>query len=615
MSSSRSRRSFLKSSAVAAVAAAAGRRFSFAASSDALAAAPPLEQFGYGEVELMPGPMRDQFERNHAFYAALDEDRLLKPFRQRAGLAAPGDDMGGWYSWAPLDAIDKPGDNGFAPGHSFGQYLSGLSRDYAATGLPSTREKVHAIVKGFGPAITEDFWRDHRFPAYTYDKISIGLLDAHTLAGAPDALKILNKTLDSVEKHLPPGGISRAQQYERPHKDESFCWDEPYTLPENAFIAGQRGAGQRYRDLAVRFLADAWYYDPLAAGENVLPGKHAYSHVNCLSSAMQAYFVLGNQKHLRAAQNGFDFVRAQSFATGGWGPDESFRVPGSGEMGESLTKTHSSFETPCGSYAHFKITRYLIRATKDSRYGDDMERVLYNCILGAKPIEADGHGFYYSDYNNDGSKVYHPYKWHCCTGTFSQITADYGISAYFQDGNGVYVNLFVPSRVYWKRAEVRVTLTQQTEYPHHPTTSIAMAMDAPAAFPVYVRIPAWAGPKTAIAVNGKRFVTGAEPGKFATLQRTWANGDRIEIEFDMQATLEAVDPQHPNLVTPVHGPLALFSVGAVPADLRRENVLGMTRAAQGAGDWHVKTQSSALTLRPFTAIRDEHYRLYLALEA
>ncbi|HEY3706158.1 MAG TPA: beta-L-arabinofuranosidase domain-containing protein, partial [Terracidiphilus sp.] len=559
-----SRRSFVKAGAATAIAAVGSRGFSFAAAGDAPAAPPALEQFGYGEVELLPGPLAAQFRTNHAFYAGLDEDRLLKPFRQRAGMRAPGDDMGGWYSWAPLDALSKPGDNGFAPGHSFGQYLSGLSRYYAATGLPSTRDKVHRLVKGFWAAITEDFWRDNRFPAYTYDKISIGLLDAHTLTGAPDALAILNKTLDSVEKHLPPGGISRAQQYERPHKDESFCWDEPYTVPENAFIAWQRGAGLRYRDLAVRFLADSWYYDPLAAGQNVLPGKHAYSHVNCLSSAMQAYLVLGSDKHLRAAQNGFDFVRAQSFATGGWGPDENFRVPGSGELGESLTRTHSSFETPCGSYAHFKITRYLMRATRDSRYGDAMERVLYNCILGAKPIEADGHGFYYSDYNNDGSKFYHSYKWHCCTGTFAQVTADYGISAYFHDGNGVYVNLFVPSRVYWKRADGRVTLTQQTRYPHQPATSIAIALDKPVAFPVYVRVPAWAGEKTTIAVNGKRFMSGAEPGRFATLQRTWENGDRIEIEFDMPVMLEAVDAQHKNLVAPVRGPLALFSVGAVP---------------------------------------------------
>ena len=174
-------------------------------------------------------------------------------------------------------------------------------------------------------------------------------------------------------------------------------------------------------------------------------------------------------------------------------PTKSFRTPGSGEIGESLTNTHSSFETPCGSYAHFKITRYLTRVTRDSRYGDSMERVLYNCILGAKPIKEDGHGFYYSDYNHDGSKVYHPYKWHCCTGTFSQVTADYGISSYFHDGDGVYVNLFVPSRVTWIARRARMALTQKTNYPHTPSTEIAIETDRDAAFPVYVRIPAWAG--------------------------------------------------------------------------------------------------------------------------
>ena len=83
----------------------------------------------------------------------------------------------------------------------------------------------------------------------------------------------------------------------------------------------------------------------------------------------------------------------------------------------------------------------------------------------------------------------------------------------------------------------------------------------------------------------------------------------------MPTTLEAVDPQHPNLVAPVHGPLALFSVGAVPADLRRDDLLRMTQASQGSTDRQVKTATGSLTLRPFTAIRDEHYRLYLSLEA
>jgi DUF1680 family protein len=609
-----SRRTFLKSSAAVAAAALVRPRTGFAVADNASQITPPLGQFGYGDVELLDGPVREQFDRNHKFYLALDEDSLLKPFRQRAGLPAPGDDMGGWYSWAPLSDIDEPENNGFAPGHSFGQYLSGMARDYAATGDKATQEKVHRLVDGFTPAITPHFWDDNRFPAYTYDKISVGMIDAHEFAGAPRAFNGLDAALDSVMKYLPSGPLSRAEQNARPHTDESFCWDEPYTLPENFFLAWQRGAGNRYKEMGKHFLADSWYWDPLAAGENVLPGKHAYSHVNAMSSAMQAYFVLGNDKYLRAARNGFDFVRAQSFATGGWGPNEEFRAPGSGEIGESLTKTHSSFETPCGSYAHFKITRYLLRATKESRYGDSMERVLYNCILGAKPIKEDGHGFYYSDYNNNGSKFYHPYKWHCCTGTFSQVTADYGISSYFRDDEGVYVNLFVPSRVTWKRGSDHVVLTQRTEYPHRPSTQIEVAPDKASAFAVFVRIPEWAGPKTSITVNGNRVASSPNPGQFARIHRTWKMGDRIEVEFDMPTMLQAVDPQHPKLVAAVHGPLALFAVGDIPATIHPKELAAVAQVATGSTDWQVKTSSGAIMMRPFTAIRDEHYRFYLEVQ-
>ncbi|KAA6463154.1 twin-arginine translocation signal domain-containing protein [Acidobacteria bacterium AB60] len=606
-----SRRSFLKASAAALAAARIPRPLLAEAPS-----ASPLAQFNYGDVELLEGPLRHQFDANHAAYSALNEDSLLQPFRQRAGLPAPGEEMGGWYSWAPIADIDKRPNNGFAPGHSFGQYLSGLSRDYAATGNKATQAKVHRLVRAFAPAITPHCWDEHRFPAYVYDKIAIGLIDARQFAGCSDAFKVLDKTLDSVQAHLPPGGISRQQQYARPHINESFCWDEPYTLPENAFLAWKRGAGQRYRDLAVKFLPNDWYFDPLAEGQNVLPGKHAYSHVNCLSSAAMAYLVLGDERYLRAARNGFDFLqKTQSFATGGWGPDEDFRKPGSGEIGQSLSKSHSSFETPCGSYAHFKITRYLARITRDSRYGDSMERVLYNCILGAKPLARDGHGFYYSDYNNDGAKVYHPYQWHCCTGTFSQVTADYGISAYFHDRDGVYVNLYVPSRLKWARLGDRVTLTQRTGYPLQPSTQIEVSTDKTSAFRVSLRIPAWAGPNTTIAVNGQRVLTAPEPGKFAALDRTWKTGDRIEVEFDMPTVLEAVDPEHPNLVAPVHGPLALFSVGAIPSRLTRKDLLAIAPVSAGSSNWQTRTDSGALALRPFASIYDEHYRLYLDASA
>src|SRR6185437_907689 len=107
-----------------------------------------------------------------------------------------------------------------------------------------------------------------------------------------------NRVLEAALPHLPEKALSRPEMAARPHANVAYTWDESYTLPENLYVAWRRGAGDRYRVLARRFLLDSDYFDPLARGENVLPGRHAYSHVNALSSAMQAYLVDGNPMHL-----------------------------------------------------------------------------------------------------------------------------------------------------------------------------------------------------------------------------------------------------------------------------------------------------------------------------
>ena len=102
--------------------------------------------------------------------------------------------------------------NGFCSGRTASANISPACR--ATTRPPATRprrRKSTGWCATSGPPSRQHFWDDNRFPAYTYDKISIGLLDAHQLAAAPDALKVLDKTLDSVWDHLPPGGISRAR--------------------------------------------------------------------------------------------------------------------------------------------------------------------------------------------------------------------------------------------------------------------------------------------------------------------------------------------------------------------------------------------------------------------
>jgi uncharacterized protein len=568
--------------------------------------AKPLNEFAYGEVELAENsPAERQRRETMAVLLQLSEDSLLKPFRQMAGQPAPGDDLGGWYHYNP-DYDYRRDDAGLAPGATFGQWVSALARDFAITGSQETREKVLRLNRLYAKTISPDFYEKNRFPAYCYDKLVCGLIDAHQFAGDPQALAILDSTTTAAVPHLPDRAIDREVNW-RPGKDLSFSWDESYTLPENLFLAGQRGAGKRYFDLAGRYLDDQSYFDRLARGENVLGGKHAYSYVNALSSAMQAWMAAGSEKHLRAAQNGFEMLAAQSFATGGWGPDEQLRPSGSGELAASLTGTHSSFETPCGSYAHLKLTRYLLRVTGEARYGDSMERVLYNTVLGAKPLRADGSAFYYSDYNFQARKVYSDHRWPCCSGTLPQVAADYRISCYFCDEGGVWVNLYLPSTLRYRRSEAQITITQGGEYPFDGVIRFEVAASRPAEFSMRLRIPAFAE-GASLAVNGKTVAEPVTPGAFAELTRTWKSGDRVELELPLRPRLESVDPRHPDTVALLRGPLVLFPVGPLPAQVTRQQLLAAKQISSQR--WQIDSARGPVNLLPFTAIGDEPYSTY-----
>jgi len=561
----------------------------------------PLEQFGYGDVSLNSPIHEEQLHNTHTVLMGLSEDSLLKPFRQMIGQPAPGEDLGGWYRYDP-NYDWHTFDAGFAPTATFGQWVSALSRAYAITGSPAVHEKVLRLNRLYAQVIDGQFYENNRFPAYCYDKLVCGLIDSHKYADDPDAFAILQKTTDAALPHLPKKAVEHGTSW-RPGKDESWTWDESYTMPENLFLAYQRGAGDRYLDMATQYLYDP-FFDRLAQGQNDLAGRHAYSHVNSLSSAMQAYLTLGSEKHLRAAKNGFDMLATQSFATGGWGPDETLRATDSPDVYDSLSKTHSSFETPCGSYAHFKLTRYLLRVTRDPRYGDSMERMMYNTILGVKPLESDGRTFYYSDYNYQGRKVYSPHRWPCCSGTMTQVAADYRINTYFHDARGVYVNLYIPSTLRWSHDGAQIALTQKSEYPHDSQVAFELKTSKPANFALNLRIPAWAE-KASVSVNGKR--EAATAGSFARLGHTWKDGDRVALDLPMTPRLEPVDEQHRDTVALLVGPLVLFG-DQVPS-LTRAQLLAAKKMTPDL--WHVVSDGRVMKMFTWTALDNQPYSTYL----
>ena len=244
----------------------------------------------------------------------------------------------------------------------------------------------------------------------------------------------------------------------------------------------------------------------------------------------------------------------QTYATGGYGPDERF-VYSDGALGDSLEIYSASFECPCDSWAAFKLSKYLMMYTGEARYGDWIERLLYNGIGAALPIKDRGTHMYYMDYHlGSDLKYYSRNAFTCCSGTYFQNITEYSNLIYFRDANALYVNLYVPSEVEWKGPAGTVKVVQTTEYPEAGSSTLKLAMERPATFALKLRVPGWSSGMT-VKVNGQAATADIKPGQWATVSREWKPGDSVEIAIPLRFRRVPIDEQHPNRVAIVRGPV------------------------------------------------------------
>jgi hypothetical protein len=504
-----------------------------------------LEAFDYKGVTLGPSRWKRQCDAARTFYLGLSNDDIVQGFRAAAGLAAPGRPLGGWC--------------GKNSSTVFGQWLSGMARMYRATGDEALRDKGFLLFSEWAKTVkpTGDCGMNH----YPFDKLVCGLVDLQRYAGYREAAAMLERVTAYAARNLerpaaPLADITDNQAYYgRPQE-----W---YTLGENLFRAYQLTGDSMFRSFAETWLYHG-YWDKFltSAAPEDAHGVHAYSHVNTFSSAAMAYEVTGNPRYLAIIEHAYAYLqRFQCYATGGYGPNERF-MKTDGSLGRALDTRSDTFEAVCGSWAGFKLAKYLMRYTGEARYGDWIERLFYNGVGAALPVTGEVRNFYYADYRvGGGMKVYNWDTCTCCSGTYLQNMADYHDLIYFKDGDALHVNLYVPSQVVWRGPGSDIHLTQDTEYPDADTTTLTIRTERPAVFALRFRVPTWTT-KVAVTVNGTPAWVNATPGTWGTIRRTWQSGDRIELQFPLTLRMEPVDPQHPDRVAVVRGPVVLVLEGA-----------------------------------------------------
>jgi hypothetical protein len=503
-----------------------------------------LESFEYSGVRLLPSRLRDQYLATRDFYFALPNDDLVYGFRKHAGLPAPGKSLDGWCS-NNTDIV-------------FGQWLSGMARMAKANDDTGMRDKAVRLMNAWeqtikfsgNAGISDSGPNGH----YSYDKMVCGLTDLYLYTGNSDAVRLLKKITENARQNL--GRTRSLASPNDPQAGAGKCL-EWYTLSENLYRAYLATGDPIYREFG-----DVWRYEAYWSMflESSAPPPlrvHAYSHINSFSSAALSYHVSGDRRYLRIIRNAYEYIRhSQMFAAGGYGPGERL-VGYAGELGRSLELHADTAEIPCGTWSGFKLSRYLITYTGEARYGDWIERLIYNGIGAALPMGEGGNTFYYADYRTgSGTKYYLWDHWPCCSGTYLQDVADYHNIIYFHDDSGLYVNLFIPSEVTWQQSGQTMRLTQQTKYPESEDIQLTIETDRQVSTAIRFRVPDWAT-SVSVMVNGTALPVDIRPSTWATIRRIWQKGDRIDIRIPMRLRAEPIDEQHPERVAILYGPVVL----------------------------------------------------------
>lgn len=558
-----------------------------------------LQTFNYKGVALHDSRLKMQFDEARDFYLRIPNDDLLRGYRLRAGLPAPGAELTGCYI-----------------GHNaFPQWISGFARMYAVTGDAACKEKAEALLRGWAECIAPDGFffieKEPQFPHYYYDKMVGALVDTLLYCGTNEAEGYLERITDWAITNL-----DRARPYARPTGLNGAEW---YTLSENLYRAYEATGNTKYRDFA-----EVWeyteYWDLLRKKEDIFQHPlnggwyHAYSHLNCLSGLGAAFRVKGEDEYLETLKNAFDFFQdTQVFVTGGFGPNECL-MPRP-KLAEMLRETSNHFETQCGSWAIFKMCKYLITFTGDARYGDWIEKMTLNGIGASIPMDPDGGVFYYSEYNLGGSAKQNIAPWACCTGTRPQALAEIYNLIYFQDEKNLYVNLFLPSEVAWECGGAKIRVEQATRFPESPKTELRVQTDKPVTFAIKLRAPGWLASPMKASVNGEVVKADMDAHGWVVVEREWKTGDVLSVELPMSLGVNHFfkDKEFPAALT--WGPVALVARCAAGNPSQKFDFKDIASCMEPVvGDslnWRIKSDAGVL-LRPFYAMKKgERYFMYL----
>ena len=348
--------------------------------------------------------------------------------------------------------------------------------------------------------------------------IIFGLATDYELFNEKESLEAAIKTADYILRHW----ASMPDGWEQRTRVNLF---EATTGIDRAMLALYRHTGeQRFLDFSVNVkgLGD-WDLDIVLGRWPGLDG-HIYGYMGMCLAQLEMYRLFPQKKLLKQSRKAIDFLTKGNgmVITGEAGQWEMWNNDQQGD--DALGET-------CATAYQIRTYENLFRLTGEAKYGDLMERTIYNALFAAQ--SPDGRKIrYYTPIK--GPREYFDKDTYCCPNNYRRIISELPAMIYYRDNaNGICINQYSASSAEIKLSDgVIVNLEQETDYPRSGKVKIIVSPSQPTYFPLQLRIPAWSA-KMKMSVNGKAADMEIDKAGFATIERKWSKNDTLSLEIPM----------------------------------------------------------------------------------
>jgi len=221
-------------------------------------------------------------------------------------------------------------------------------------------------------------------------------------------------------------------------------------------------------------------------------------------------------------------INKRMYITGGIGPAAS----NEGFTTDYDLPNRTAYAETCAAIGLIMWSHRMLRFDLDNRYGDVMERALYNGSISG--ISLCGNKYFYENpLASNGN--HHRVDWFgcsCCPTNILRLIASLGGYIYSQSTADAIVHLYVQSEGELQVGDKIVKLSQKTNNPWDGAVSISVGLDQPSKFSVKCRVPGWCD-SFEVGINGEPLEDVVVKNGYLQIEREWRDGDCIELNFPM----------------------------------------------------------------------------------